>query len=52
MSFERQLRRNKLKQELGNNKIREFYHTRYDTLEQRLIRGMNIKEGKNARKEL
>ena len=50
MSFEREMRRRKLKQELGNNKIREYYHTKYDTLEQRLVRGMNVKEDKNGRK--
>lgn len=41
----RKLRRNKLKQELGTNKIREYYHSKYDTLEQRLKRG--IKNAKN-----
>jgi len=39
-SFERKVRRNELKRELGTNKIKEFYHSKYDTLEQRLIRGM------------
>lgn len=39
----RKIRRNKLKKQMGNNKIRDFYHTQYDTLEQRLKRGMNNK---------
>lgn len=39
----RKVRRNKIKKQMGNNKIKEFYHTKYDTLEQRLIRGMNNK---------
>ena len=44
MSFERKMKRNKLKQELKTNKIKEEYHNRYDTLEQRLL-----KEKKNER---
>ena len=40
MSFERKLKRRKLKQELGTNKIKEFWHTQNDTLEQRLKRGL------------
>lgn len=43
----RQLRRNKLKQEIGSNKIREYYHSKYDTLDQRLKRG--IKNTKNEK---
>ena len=43
----RKLRRNKLKQEIGSNKIKEYYHSRYDTLEQRLKRG--IKNAKNEK---
>lgn len=43
--FERKLKREQLKKQLGTNKIKEFYHSKYDTLEQRLIRGM-----KNAKK--
>ena len=46
--FARKLRRNKLKQELGTNKIREYYHTKYDSLEQRLKRGMEKTNGKNV----
>lgn len=51
-NYIRKIRRNKLKQELGNNKIRDVFHTRYDTLEQRLIRGMKEaqKEDKNGKK--
>lgn len=54
MSFEREMRRRKLKQEIGSNKIKDIFHTRYDTLEQRLIRGMKEarKENKNARKKI
>jgi len=48
----RQIRRNKLKNELKTNKISEFYHSKYDTLEKRLIRGMNIKENKNNKNGL
>lgn len=36
----RKLRRNKLKQELGTNKISQYYHSKYDTLEKRLKRGL------------
>ena len=43
----RKLRRNKLKQEIGSNKIKEYYHSRYDSLEQRLKRG--IKNAKNEK---
>lgn len=46
-NFVRKLRRNKLKQELGTNKIREYYHSKYDTLEKRLKRG--IKNAKNEK---
>ena len=45
--FARKLRRNKLKQELGTNKIKDFWHTQNDTLEQRLKRG--IKNAKNEK---
>lgn len=37
----RKIRRNKLKKQMGNNKIKDFYHTQYDTLEDRLIKGIN-----------
>lgn len=37
----RKIRRNILKNEIGSNKIREYYHTKYDTLEKRLKNGMN-----------
>lgn len=43
-SFERKLKRESLKQEIGNNRIKEYYHSKYDSLEKRLIRGI-----KNAR---
>ena len=46
MSFEREMRRRKLKQELGNNKIKEYYHTAYDPLWKRLKTGI-----KNAKEE-
>lgn len=45
MSFERELKRNKLKKEIGSNKIRDVFHSRYDSIEKRLHDGM-----KNARK--
>ena len=44
----RKLRRNKLKQELGTNKISEYYHTKYDSLEKRLKRGMEKENGKKV----
>ena len=44
--FERKLKRDQLKKQVGTNKIRDFWHTQNDTLEQRLKRGM-----KNARNE-
>lgn len=44
----RKLRRNKLKQELGTNKIKDFWHTQNDTLEQRLKRGMEKENGKKV----
>lgn len=43
MAYSRKLRRNKLKKEMGNNRIREAYHERYDSLEQK-IRRMNKNE--------
>lgn len=46
MSFERQLKRNKMKKELGTNKIRDYWHTQNDPLWKRLQNGM-----KNARKK-
>lgn len=39
----RKIRRNKIKKQMGNNKIRDFYHTQYDSLEKRLKNGMNNK---------
>lgn len=45
--FARKLRRNKLKQELGSNKIKEYYHSKYDSLEKRLKAG--IKNAKNEK---
>ena len=38
--FERKLRREKLKKQLGSNDIKEIFHSKYDTLEQRLVAGM------------
>ena len=32
----RKVRRNELKKQMGNNKIGEFYHTQYDSLEKRM----------------
>lgn len=39
MSVVRKLRRNRLKRMMGNNKINQEYHERYDTLEQKFRRG-------------
>lgn len=44
--FLRKIRRNLLKKELGNNKIRQAYHLKYDSLEKRLRDGF-----KNTRKK-
>lgn len=41
----RKIKRNKLKKQMGNNKINDYFHTQYDSLEKRLKRGM-----KNAQK--
>jgi hypothetical protein len=41
----RKVRRNKLKNQMGNNKINDYFHTQYDSLEKRLKRGI-----KNAQK--
>lgn len=38
--FLRKLRREQLKKQLGNNKINDFYHAKYDTLEKRMRDGM------------
>lgn len=46
MGFLRKLRREQLKKQLGNNKIKDFYHSRYDSLEKRMRDGI-----KNARKK-
>ena len=43
-NFARKLARNKLKQEIGSNKIREEYHNRYDSLEQRIKRELKEKD--------
>lgn len=45
-SYARKLERNKLKKELGTNKIKEFWHQQHDPLWKRLQDGM-----KNAREE-
>lgn len=50
----RKVKRNELKKQIGNNKIKDFYHTQYDTLEQRMkkarvggaIYGANTDRGK------
>ncbi len=39
-NFIRKLKRNKLKQQLGTNKIKEFWHTQNDSIEKRLKRGI------------
>ena len=51
-NWNRKILRNKMKIELGTNKIRDYWHSQNDTLEQRLIRGMKEaqKEDKNGRK--
>lgn len=38
MSVVRKLRRNRLKRMMGNNKIKQEYHERYDTLGQKVRR--------------
>lgn len=38
----RKIRRNALKKHLGTNKIKEFYHSEYDSLEKKMKRA---KEG-------
>lgn len=35
-SLLRKVRRNQLKKQMGNSKIKEFYHNQYDTIEQRM----------------
>lgn len=35
-SIFRKIERNKIKKELGNNKINEFFHTQNDSLEKRI----------------
>lgn len=50
----RKVRRNQLKKQMGNNKINEFYHQQYDTIEERMrkakvggaIYGANTNRGK------
>lgn len=48
MSVVRKLRRNRLKRMMGNNKIKQAYHERYDTLEQKIRRDMSNGEGKRG----
>jgi hypothetical protein len=44
-SLARRLKRNKMKKELGTNKIRDFWHQQHDPLWKRLQDGMkNAKE--------
>lgn len=45
MNITRKVKRNKLKKELGTNKINEAYHDRYDTLEQKIRKDLK----KNAK---
>lgn len=45
MSLLRKVRRNELKKQMGNNKIKDYFHTQYDSLEKRLKKGI-----KNAQK--
>ena len=47
-SLVRKIKRNQLKKELGSNKIREIYHERFDTVEQKLRK--EIKNGNNIQK--
>lgn len=35
-NLSRKVRRNQLKKQMGNNKINEFYHQQYDTIEERM----------------
>lgn len=46
MNITRKVRRNKLKKELGTNKINEAFHDRYDTLEQKIRKELK-KNAKN-----
>ena len=34
--IDRKIKRNKLKKQMGNNKINEFYHQQYDTIGERM----------------
>ena len=34
--IDRKIKRNKLKKQLGNNKICDYFHTEYDSLEKRM----------------
>ena len=43
--IDRKIKRNKLKKQMENNKICDYFHTQYDSLEKRLKRGI-----KNAQK--
>lgn len=47
-NFKRKMQRNMLKQELKTNKIKEEYHARYDTLEQKMkrMKGKGKENGK------
>ena len=42
-SIDRKIKRNMLKKKLGTNKIKDFYHSEYDTLEQKMKKVKNIK---------
>jgi hypothetical protein len=35
-NISRKIERNKIKKELGNNNIKDYFHTQHDTLEQRM----------------
>lgn len=51
MSFERKMKRNKLKQQLGTNKIKQAFHEQFETLEQKMKREHEEKERKNEIKQ-
>lgn len=47
-NYIRQIRRNKIKNQIGSNKIREEYHNQYDTIEKigrRVKKNERIREG-------
>lgn len=50
-SLARKLKRNKLKKELGNNKISELFHASHDPLWKKLSTGLKNGPKKNASKK-